>query len=88
MKYDNNKIEINDCLRQMLFTFTPNDNSFVFLLDGLKGMFFYSAGSNPQDLSKRYYTFYADIFNRTPSRLLWEAFSKAAITAHIIFVYK
>ena len=41
-----------------------------------KGEFLYSAVSNPQDYSKRF-TLYslADLFNQTPSRLLWEASS-------------
>ena len=39
-----------------------------------KGMFLYSAVSNLQDCSKRF-TLYclAELFNRTASRLLWEA---------------
>ena len=43
----------------------------------------YSVVSNPQDCSKRF-TIYslADLFNRTQSRLLWEAFSHVYTYIH------
>ena len=46
-----------------------------------KGLFLYSVVSSPRDCSKRF-TLHplADLFISTPSRLLWEAFSHAAIT--------
>ena len=67
--------------------FTPNDNSFVFSYGELTGVFLLNAIFKPHDLSKLCYNWYADLFNRTPSRLLWEAFSHSAITARILFVY-
>ena len=60
---------------------------FVFLHGGLTDKFLYCAVFKPQDLPKLCYNVYADLFTRTPSRLLWEAFSYAAI-ARRLFVYK
>ena len=53
-----------------------------------EGEFSYSAKSS-QDCLKRF-TFYslADLFNRTPSRLLWESSSHAAVNAPRLFVHK
>ena len=53
-----------------------------------KGKFTYSAVSNPQGCSKRF-TLYslADLFNRTPSRPLWEAFSHVTINSQKLLVH-
>ena len=49
--------------------------------------FLYSAVSSPWDCSKRFILHpLAEIFIPTPSQLLWEAFSHAAITARRLFV--
>ena len=48
----------------------------------------YNAVSNPQDCSK-HFTFHslADLFNWTPSQVLWEAFSHAAINLQRLLMY-
>ena len=55
----------------------------------INGKFLYSAVSNPPDCSKQF-TLYslADLFNQTPSQLLWEASSHAAINAQTLFIHK
>ena len=54
----------------------------------VKDKFLHSAVSSPQDGSRQL-TLYslADLFNRTPSQLLWEASSHAAINAQRLFVH-
>ena len=54
-----------------------------------KGKFLYSAVSSPQDWS-RHFTLcsLADLFNWTPTQLLWEAFSQAAVNVQRLFVHK
>ena len=54
-----------------------------------KGKFLYSAVPNPQGCSKRF-TLYslADLFNRTPSLFLWEAFSHTTINLRRLIVHK
>ena len=56
--------------------------------DSFKGAFLLSSVSSPWDCSKCF-TFHpqADLFIPTPSRLLWEAFSHATITARRPFVH-
>ena len=44
----------------------------IYLFVKGKAKFVYSAVANPQDCSKRF-TSLADLFNQTPSQLLWEA---------------
>ena len=58
------------------------------LLSCKKGKFLYSAVSKPQDCSKCF-TLYslADLFYQKPSRLLWEAFSHAAINSQRLLVH-
>ena len=53
-----------------------------------KGTFLHSAVSSNWDCSK-HFTLHplADLFFRTPTRLLWEPFSYAAITAQRLFVH-
>ncbi len=53
------------------------------LMAGKKGTFLYSAIYNPQDCSRLYSL--ADLFNLTPSRLLWEVSSHAAFNAQRLY---
>ena len=55
----------------------------------LKDKFFYIAVSIPQDCSKHFSLYsLADLFNGTPSRLLWGEPSDAATNARKLFVHK
>ena len=53
-----------------------------------KSKFLYSTASIPEECSK-YFTLYSlpDLFNQTPSRLLWEAFSHTAVNMRILFIH-
>jgi len=54
-------------------------------IDKVKGKFLYSSISNTEDCSV-HCTVYSltDLFNGTPSWLLWKAFSHAAVNTHTV----
>ena len=67
---------------------SPSHYNGFFVNSLQKGKFLPIVVSDSEDCPKRF-TLYslADLFNHTPSRLLWEAFSHAAISSRIIFVH-
>ena len=76
--------------KDFLVCASPRSGRYFLELHALsKGTFLYSAVSSPWDCAKRLLLqSLVDLFIPTSHRLLWEAFSYAAITARKLFVHR
>ena len=71
------KLPYNPCMYISHYPKPPLQGGCIRNTVHMSGKFLYSAVSSPQDCSKRLdFTSLADLFNQTPSQLLWEASSR------------